>query len=304
MHKPLSMRSVTNQTLAIYSMCQCEFRNWKSALLLLVSCSLACGGSSMSSGPPPNADASVGDSAAIDGGAIPTCYADDDCAHASCVFGAGCPGACAPYLEAGARCFANEESSKCDPDAGLACDPFSHACKVPQPPVIVGAGLPCSISGSQCDTGLFCAGTFPTSGTCRPIAAEGGACVPSYGAIGCVSGLLCVGFGTTSANGTCRRPTASGGACVAGDPAQGSSGCDWGLACVNAVCVVPPSTGACLSASVGFQCDPHVSYCDATTQMCRLLGNVSSPCTSQTECVSGLFCDRTNHCGTTVCPRP
>ena len=220
---------------------------------------------------------------------------------AECVPGAHCvastalgggPGAgfgvCEPYRSLGESC---NDSSECDPAAGLYCRDLDRTCDAP-----VAAGEPCGPSPTTpntmqtiaCDAtqGLVC---DPTALVCRHLAEANEPCLVGSTVPACdlepAKALTCVG-GAVNPPGLCQVPGGMGDAC------GGSAlpGCANGLVCVPTqadgigTCGPAPGVGA---ACAGGLCAGSAA-CDPDALVCITPGAtpIGSPCTSNADCIS------------------
>lgn len=142
------------------------------------------------------------------------CTLDAECAGDQyCKVGASCPGACAPYEQAGGNCTSNDNC-----DSGLKCGD-NHHCVKPS-----AKGEACEEGEPDCADGLLCLGQdddAKTPGTCYPIAdALSGKVGDPCGLDGelCQAGYACEITVFKPVSGECVKKVAAGSACKVAFP--------------------------------------------------------------------------------------
>ena len=171
-----------------------------------------------------------------------------------------------------------EGEDPCDPDTEV-CDEAAGEC------VLLDL-----CDGVECDNGLFCDGEE----TCDPATGE---CVdgtaPCADAIDCDEDtdtcIECVVAADCDDDDLCTDDSCEDGICV-----NAAVDCDDGLYC-NGVETCEAATGDCIDGDD--PCDADTEYCDEDNDECTDL----LPCTEDTDCDNGVFCDGAETCVAGFC---
>ncbi len=217
------------------------------------------------------------------------CELDAECSgDRYCKVGSACPGACAPYEQAGGKCVSNDHCAtglKCsrsgacvapskqdeacnqgEPDCadGLICLREDAAAKTPGTCLVIAkvlsgkAGDACSLDGSLCAAGLSCEvkAVAPIAGECVARVAAGAACRAAFPDV-CPDDQYCQLPANPLDAGTCKDKPVAGQACAKGVGAEANI-CAPYARCDAGVCREPARAGESCSADATCYSD----HCD------------------------------------------
>lgn len=221
------------------------------------------------------------------------------CAASLCARGLRCDeGTCRMPANLGGAC---ERDTQCA--SGLVCR--GGACSEPErveaalecfDPSSCGKGLHCVATmrrvcaqrprlGEACLGGECAQGTFCHEGTCVVAPGRGAACGDG---LACAPGLAC-----DLATITCSDLPGLGKPCALGR--YGPVVCEKGLYCREGVCDGPPGEGeSCVQGSDGMPACADGLGCDFRpdgTSVCTTPAGPGAPCTNDSMCLEGLYCD-------------
>lgn len=139
-------------------------------------------------------------------------------------------------------------------------------------------------SHEQCRPELFC-----DHGLCLPRPGDGEVCADEGGL--CGVGLACDGE-----TGRCIALPQEGSPCAW--DMYGPFVCDTGLACIDGICSPLPGEGQPCGQGTN-RCAPGLgcAFREDGTNICEPKGEAGAPCTNDSQCIEGTFCN----CATNVC---